>query len=1102
MINRIYKFGLCLLAVSLTSSLTAQISINEYSAANDNIIQDNSGSYEDFVELYNAGSNDVNLGGYTISDKQDNPGKFVFPGTVNIPSGGYLILWCSGRNTTFGGAVHTNFKLTQTKESEYLVLSDDSGTIIDETDIDPNLLNHARAKISDGGSVWGVATDPTPGAANIGVKTNYAAKPVANMEAGLYSGSINVTLNSAGNDIYYTLNGDKPTAGSSLYSGAITINNTSVLRAIAISSDPDFEDSFIETNTYFIDDEHTLPVLSISGGDDGSTLDNLLDGNFSDPIGSLEYFDADQNLIDEGLGEFNKHGNDSWAYPQRGFDYIAQDEFGYHDGLRHKLFPHKDRKKFQRLIVKAAANDNHSFEDGAHVRDFYVHELSQRGKLKLDERSGIFCIVYLNGNYWGVYDIREKVDDPDFTDYYYDQSKDNVQFIKTWGATWAEYGGQAALNDWATLHDFIVDNDMSVASNYDIVKEQLNVGSLVDYMIINTHVVTSDWLNWNTAWWRGLDPAGDKKKWRYAMWDLDATFGHYINFTGIPDTGSDADPCDIESPVIDDPEGHTEMLTSLLENEDFKNLYVNRYADLNNSIFSCEYMIGLLDEMVGAIEPEMPRQLATWGGTMASWNSSVQVLRDFIEGRCTVINTGIADCYDVEGPFELTVDVNDSSSGLVEINTITPEAGEYIWSGLYFEGAPVTLTAEPEDCFLFDFWELSNNETGVTETLTTESIQVPMDVSYSAVAYFVPIDGAITINVDPIGFDAQVIVNGDEIDPSDLPFEECFNEGETIDLEIIPGPDANFGGWQSDNGPLDMDNSTTVTYTVGTDGDNITALFLAEAFELTFNIEAAGTGSFTIDGNEITADTFTEEFLGGVSINLEANANEHYEFDGWFFENDPSVNSSNSTLDIVVNQDETIIVNFSPVDYPVEIILDDSLTGGGSIVVNGETFISGDVIIIDLPFGTEVTLEALAEEGFIFDSWSSDEFTINETGNGGNATFELTGPGSITVFFAERPAVCINQNPTAFTPNADGVNDDFVPLFFDCDIVDYQIRIFDRYGSEVFSSQDANATWDGKSSNGENLNMGVYVFQVQYSYNSSEGEFLQEGVSGNITVIR
>ena len=94
--------------------------------------------------------------------------------------------------------------------------------------------------------------------------------------------------------------------------------------------------------------------MSISGD---QVLD-LLDGGWGstslEPEGTIEWFDKDGIILDKGMGEFNKHGNDSWAYAQRGFDYIMRDQFGYNHALQDKLFMTKDRDKFQRVIVKAA----------------------------------------------------------------------------------------------------------------------------------------------------------------------------------------------------------------------------------------------------------------------------------------------------------------------------------------------------------------------------------------------------------------------------------------------------------------------------------------------------------------------------------------------------------------------------------------------------------------------------------------------------------------------------------------------------------------------------------------------------------------------------
>jgi hypothetical protein len=121
------------------------------------------------------------------------------------------------------------------------------------------------------------------------------------------------------------------------------------------------------------------------------------------------------------------------------------------------------------VFVKAAANDNYPFSfgsSGAHIRDAYVNHLSQLADLRLDERSTSSCIVYLDGVYWGVYEMREKTDDHDFTDYYYDQDKNNIQYLKTWGGTWIEYGAPNAQPDWDNFVNIVDNNPMAVPANY------------------------------------------------------------------------------------------------------------------------------------------------------------------------------------------------------------------------------------------------------------------------------------------------------------------------------------------------------------------------------------------------------------------------------------------------------------------------------------------------------------------------------------------------------------------------------------------------------------------------------------------------------------
>jgi len=756
--NHLYKLFSVATFLLIAGFAQAQVVINEFSAANRNGITDNYGEQGDWIELYNTGSSTFDLSGYHLSDNKANPTKFVIPNGVSIGAGGYLLVYATGRDEFDGGSLHTNFKLSQSPGNEEVVFADQAGNLITNYELEiANQLDHSRGRLTDGAADWGVLTNPTPGGPNNTVVTKYADPVLMDLEPGFYSGSVTINLSTTepSAEIYYTVDGSEPTQSSILYTMPLIFDKTTVVRARAYSDAPNVIEGFIETNTYFVDDFHTIKVISIAGGD---PLSDLMDGTQNEPIGSFELYEDDGLFLDEAVGDFNKHGNDSWAYPQRGLDYICRDEYGYNNDLDDEIFDNKERNDFQRLIIKAAANDNYPFENGAHIRDAYVHTLSQNADMELDERTSEPCIMYVNGEYWGVYELREKVDDSDYTKEYYDQGKKWIDFIKTWGGTWEEYG---SWDDWYDLFDFIENNDMTIDANYEYVNEEFNLLSLVDYMVLNTHIVCADWLNWNTAWWRGRKPTGEAQRWRYALWDMDASFGHYINYTGIPDTSPNADPCDNEDiGGFGDPEGHVVIVQALLENETFHSLYVNRYADMNNSFFTCEYMNGLLDDMIGEIQPEMQRQIDRWGGTYEGWEDAVQTLRDFIDSRCSVIDGGIVDCYDVEGPFPVVVNVEPAGTlNKVKVNTFVPQT--YPYMGDYYGGVNMIFEALPEPGAQFLYWEVANNSFGPDQF--QEVIDIAFETGDEITAHFVPAvpcAGPAGVTVDSMAYGLDVMWQG------------------------------------------------------------------------------------------------------------------------------------------------------------------------------------------------------------------------------------------------------------------------------------------------------------------------------------------------------
>ena len=693
----------------LHATVNGQVLINEYSASNLASTPDNYAKYEDWIELYNSSGSSVDLGGYYLSDRSSNPTKWKIPSGVSISAGGYLVFWVSGRDEFSGGKYHTSFKFSQIKKNpEYVVFSDQFGAIIDSIQLAITQLAHSNGRTTNGASTWSVFTQPTPGSTNNSSTPyeRYTEAPLMSEVAGFYSGAITLTISSNETiaQIHYTTDGSEPTSSSAVYASPLAISSTTVVKVRSISSDPDILPGLINFGTYFINASHQLVVVSVAT----DSIEYLLNGDKSIiPVGSFEYFNEFGIRSSTAYGEFNSHGQDSWVHDQRSIDFISRDEMGYSKVIKEKLFALSDRKKFQRIILRAAGDDNYpGIDSSAHLRDMFVQTIAKKGNLNLDVRTAARCVMYVNGEYWGIYSLREKVDDPDYMKHYYDQSRHYIEFIMTWGWTWIEFGDSSSvMQNWSNLYDYIVNNDMSKTANYEYVTSQYDVTSLTDYILVNSYVVCSDWLNYNVGWWRGRNPAGGHKKWGYILWDEDATFGHYYNYTGIPEQTPYVDPCYPEA--LDtwwsDPEGHITILNTLRDNPDFDQYYVSRYIDLMNTTFSCDSMLSLLDSLVALIDPEMQTHLNRWGGTYSKWQSNVKLLEDFITERCDVMSAGLKNCYSLTGPYDVVLNVEPAGAGKIGLNSLTVD--QFPWKGSYYGGVEIKLSGiESDQNFVFDHW--------------------------------------------------------------------------------------------------------------------------------------------------------------------------------------------------------------------------------------------------------------------------------------------------------------------------------------------------------------------------------------------------------------
>ena len=919
-------------------SVSGQILINEYSAANYDTYADNYAEYEDWIELYNPTSSPIDINGWALTDKPSNPSKWLFPSSFIIPANGLAVVYCSGRDELIGSNAHTNFKITQTKGNEVFMISDASGVFQDSIKVLPNQKTHTRGRETDGAANWSVFISGTPNASNFGAMEEYATTPIFSQSGGYNNTAVNLTLSSPDPNIsiYYTNNGDEPDISSTPYNSIpINITSTSVIKAIAYSSNGNIPPSFIDFHTFFINDMHTIPILSIAG----DQVDNLLNGNQIEPEGTMEWFDSNGILLDKGTGEYNKHGNDSWAYNQRGFDYVMRDQFGYNYALQDKLFDTKSRDKFQRIIVKAAANDNYPFSyggSGAHIRDAYVNHLSQLGDLRVDERSTSSCILYLNGEYWGVYEVREKVDDTDFLSYYYDQdeinrgSADYLQFLKTWGGTWTKYGdgipgpGSIALNDWDDFVDFVAANPMNNQVNYLQAKSQYNMGSLIDYFLLNSYVVCQDWLNYNTAWWRGLDPNGEKKKWRYTLWDMDNTFDHGTNYTGIPSSSPSAEPCDASTLGNSGGQGHVPIWNEMLTNQEFHDDYINRWQDLANGPLSCTFMIHILDSMIGVIEPEMPRQIATWGGTYSGWENNVTDLRNWILARCDSMNSGFVDCDTaITGIFDVTVEIIGNGEVEMSNSNIINDLNTP-WNDQRFGGIdlPFKVVSGP-----FDRWEIISTNTYVFDP-NVDTLVLDLQSDVIVQAYFIPPTPTrdITYNIIPSVTATNITVDGVLINTFPTSINYIINE--TVNISANIDPLYRFSTWESDSVVLTPTATSPIISFSASNNDTVT-LYLYKKPTIIYDIFPTGTTT-TIDINAISTSAFPTSavYYNNENITLTPNIDPLYSFVSWDYDSITMSNGNSEVNSFVSAYNDT-----------VKLVI--------SLIPPLSAFISGDQVVCD-----------------------------------------------------------------------------------------------------------------------------------------------------------
>lgn len=523
-----------------------------------------------------------------------------------------------------------------------------------------------------------------------------------------------------------------------------------VVRAKAYKDDKSYSETI--TNVYFVNKTYTLPIVSINVNDDalfgyekglfvaGKKFDDWRLTNSTDVAESwtsANYWDsgsssevpvnfiylADQTVkINQTVGIRN-HGNGSRYLKNRSHRIYAKSDYGKKD-LNYNFFYNYDINKFKRLILRNSGQDTNN----TMFRDAFVQKLNQH--LNFDTQNYQPVVSFINGEFYGIYNLRERYDEKYLEEIYGIKEKD-IDYIEQTSIVEASIGDLKFYNE--TL-DFFKNNDLSINDNYQRAITFVDEINFSDYHIAQIFAANYDWPYNNNEFFRKrvnyMPEAtyGQDGRFRWLMKDLDISFNgdqYWVPNSYNHNTLEQA----ISSINYGGEKYENHILIGLLKNNNFKNYFINRFADLLNTTYKKEHVIRLINLMQNNISQEMPQNISRWKliNSMDNWNNNVEIMREFARLRPDIQKQHIADFFKLNGTYDLKTETNNISQGFVKVNTIeinnsTIGIGDdyQTWSGKYFQKIPLVVEAIALPGYKFSHWEGDISSTDQKITINSE----------------------------------------------------------------------------------------------------------------------------------------------------------------------------------------------------------------------------------------------------------------------------------------------------------------------------------------------------------------------------------------------
>ena len=767
------------------------VTINEVCTKNTSVAAPD-GDFYDFVELYNPTDEAVSLSGYSLSDDKDAPKKYVFPHDAVIEAGGFYVVY--GGVKEGGRAEGTTFGLS--KNGETLLLSDPNGKQLECIEVPPLADNISYGRVPDGSGSFGELREMTPGSVNPeNAFVLNVSKPTFSRESGFYDSEFKLSLSAPeGYSIYYTLDGSDPTVDSNRYETPISVYDRSpeanvysevtdidyglytapedpvdkamIVRAIAV--DADGNSSPIVSNTYFIgytekDYAKNMRVISLV-----TDPDNLFDDEKGIYVAGKAYNEAYEQGIYNVNPNYSMKGKE-WERPanitvfengkasytadigirirgavsrfeaQKSFTLNARSEYGprkmeydfFNGGL--KNVNGKVIDSFDSIALRNGGNDVKT-----KLRDRLNQELSEDrdfGTLVQTE-----CVLFIDGEFWGLYNITEKIDENYISDHYKVKSK-NVQYFKV-GST----AGNEISEVYQTINNIINDTDSDEL--YDKLDEFMDMKSFMDYMAVEIIIGNSDSGDNNTAFWKTTaidsnNPYADGRL-RFILYDTEAGQGMYRE---------NAEETNLfEAKTLSEDRIYALLFDMLNKSEKIRMEFMRTYFDLCNKNYKADNVLCRINELASLYKLPMLDTYERFSyesyvngskqklDTAGKYENEVGKLTNFWKNRDKYAKSQLIEFLGdkVSGEtYRLALD-NNAEQGSIRLNTLTLDCAESKWQGDYPKELPITLKAVPKKGYKFQRWEISGAEFTSGSETSMETVLMPDESSVSIKAVYAP----------------------------------------------------------------------------------------------------------------------------------------------------------------------------------------------------------------------------------------------------------------------------------------------------------------------------------------------------------------------------